>query len=344
MMAFLNRFSVKLSALFLVLLVAMGIAQVLITMRISERRQVEVDQLVNWNLARDMVTEIEPFLAPGDSLESVGSIIHYMMVLNPSIEIYVLDGRGEILAFFAEPGKDLSEDRVNLEPVRLFLSGDGDVPLFGEDPRHPGRQKHFSAAPLSLPDGSGGYLYIVLQSALYDTTGTGLRERYTVSALVRALLLSILCVGVVGIVMFALLATRLQRVVRTVKEFEGGNYEQRVKAKSTDEIGELGRAFNRMADTIAANLQKLKDTDSLRRELIANVSHDLRSPLTSIQGYVETLLMKLDDLSRDELNGYLQTILNDSSRLNDMVHELFGCRSWKRGRSSRTWNDFRLPS
>ena len=56
-----------------------------------------------------------------------------------------------------------------------------------------------------------------------------------------------------------------------------------------------------MADTLARNMEELKQTDLLRRELIANVSHDLRSPLASIQGYMETVLMKYDQL--DPRNG-----------------------------------------
>jgi signal transduction histidine kinase len=85
----------------------------------------------------------------------------------------------------------------------------------------------------------------------------------------------------------------------------------------------LARAYNRMADTIAANMERLRQTDSLRRELIANVSHDLRSPLTSIQGYIETLLMKQDSLKDDQIREYLQVILSDATKLNEMVHELF---------------------
>jgi signal transduction histidine kinase len=78
-----------------------------------------------------------------------------------------------------------------------------------------------------------------------------------------------------------------------------------------------------MADTIAANMEKLRQTDSLRRELIANVSHDLRSPLTSIQGYVETLLMKQDSLKVEQIREYLEVVLTEATRLNEMVHELF---------------------
>ena len=317
-----NRFSVKISSLFLVLLLLMGTAQVLITIRITERRQVEIDQLVNWDLARDMVAEIEPVLAAGSGGE-VGEVIHYMMVLNPAIEIYLLDSRGTILAFFAEPGKQVIADRVNLEPVRRFISGSAAVPIYGDDPRAPGERKHFSAAPLTLPDGSSGYLYIVLRSTLYDQAAGSLKDKYLASALVRALILSAVAVGVVGLVFFTLLTRRLQQVARSVRDFEQGKYDTRLAVTARDEIGELARAYNRMADTIAANLEKLKQTDSLRRELIANVSHDLRSPLTSIQGYVETLLMKQESLSGDRVREYLQVVLSDAVKLNEMVHELF---------------------
>jgi signal transduction histidine kinase len=141
--------------------------------------------------------------------------------------------------------------------------------------------------------------------------------------MVRALLLSAAAVGIVGLILFTLLTRRLQKVVRSVRAFEEGKYDTRLAVSAKDEVGELARAFNRMAETITANLEKLKRTDSLRRELIANVSHDLRSPLTSIQGYVETLLMKQDSLSNAQIREYLQVVLSDATKLNEMVHELF---------------------
>jgi signal transduction histidine kinase len=108
-----------------------------------------------------------------------------------------------------------------------------------------------------------------------------------------------------------------------VKEFENGRYDQRIHVTAQDEIGKLANTFNHMADTIAANMDNLKQTDKLRRELVANVSHDLRSPLASIQGYIETILMKRDTLAPEELQGYLETILTDAEQLNRLVDELF---------------------
>ncbi len=325
MRRFLTGFYARISLLFLVLLLAMGTVQVLLTIRIADLRQVEVDQLVNWDLARDMAAEIEPQLGSPADPGDIGSIIHYMMVLNPTVEIYLLDAQGRIRAFFAEPGKEVRAGRVALEPIREFLAPGARrrIPIYGEDPRQPGTRKHFSAAALTFGDGSPGYLYIVLRSSGYDMAASGLRERYLAAALTRGLVLAVVFVGVVGLALFALLTRRLQAVARSVRAFEGGDYARRVKVTGGDEIGDLGRAFNSMAGTITASMEKLRQTDRLRRELVANVSHDLRSPLTSIQGYVETLLMKQESLEGAQLRKYLKIILAEATRLNRLVHELF---------------------
>ena len=109
----------------------------------------------------------------------------------------------------------------------------------------------------------------------------------------------------------------------SVQRFEAGDYEQRVEVTSGDEIGQLGTAFNQMAGTIVANLAKLKKTDSLRRELIGNVSHDLRSPLASIQGYLETILMKGSELGAEKTRHFLNTIYSNVTMLSKLVEELF---------------------
>jgi signal transduction histidine kinase len=92
---------------------------------------------------------------------------------------------------------------------------------------------------------------------------------------------------------------------------------------SQDEPGRLGRTFKSMAEHIAAQVGMLKQVDALRRELLANVSHDLRTPIASLQGYLETLQMKADTLSAGERNQYLQIAMRHSERLGKLVAELF---------------------
>jgi signal transduction histidine kinase len=89
------------------------------------------------------------------------------------------------------------------------------------------------------------------------------------------------------------------------------------------ELKLLSHTFNEMADTILRNIDDLKQVDTLRRELIANVSHDLRSPLAIIHGYIETLLIKDEKLSPKERQHYLQIILNGSEKLKNLVSDLF---------------------
>ena len=82
-------------------------------------------------------------------------------------------------------------------------------------------------------------------------------------------------------------------------------------------------SFNQMADTIVGNMAELKRVDQLRRELIANVSHDLRSPLASIQGYLETIAIKDDALTASARKQYLDVALRNTQTLNTLVGELF---------------------
>jgi signal transduction histidine kinase len=323
MKAFFSNFYVKLSSLFLILLITMGAVQVFITVKITEKRQAEADQWVNRRLAAAMVTEIEPYVNQNNIDENIGAIIHYMMVLNPAIEIYILDRGGNILAFFSEPGKQIRQFSVDTEPIEKFLLGTESIPIFGDDPCNPSIRKHFSAARIDIGQEQTGYLYIVLRSSVYDQTMGTLKEKYFASALMRGLLLSLIFVGIIGLILFGFLTRRIQNVSRSVKEFENGRYDQRITVKARDEIGNLANTFNHMADTIAKNMDNLKQTDRLRRELIANVSHDLRSPLASIQGYIETILMKKETLPSEKLHGYLETILADAKQLNRLVEELF---------------------
>ncbi len=67
-----------------------------------------------------------------------------------------------------------------------------------------------------------------------------------------------------------------------------------------------------MADTIDEPSEEIEAMDSIRHDLAANVSHDLRTPLVSIHGYVETILMKSKTLTEEELHRYLTTVLQST--------------------------------
>ncbi len=313
----------KISAAFLVLLIVSGLVQTWVSVHSSMEFVNESDQKLNLNLAADLAKEFTPFLHDSIAYGDIMHTMHYMMVMNPRVEIYMLDGNGKILAFFAEPGKTVKKDYVNLAPIRKFLYGTHDMPIEGDDPRNLGRTKPFSAATIDIGEKIHGYLYVILGGEQYDSAAAMIKESYIIRTTAISLTVILLLTGVVGLILFAFLTKRFRAMTEVVKQFERGNFSQRVQIKSNDEIGQLAKSFNRMADTIAANMEELKRTDDLRRELVANVSHDLRSPLASMQGYLETILIKDETLQAGERRKYLQTIFENTKMLGTLVSELF---------------------
>lgn len=74
-----------------------------------------------------------------------------------------------------------------------------------------------------------------------------------------------------------------------------------------------------MSAAIERQIRDLKATDELRRELIANVSHDLRTPLAALRGYIETLLIKADALATGDLRAHLSVALRQTDQLGRLI-------------------------
>lgn len=313
----------KISAIFLVLLLLLGVVQIFISVNSSLNFVRESDQQLNRNLARDLAKEFASFLKDSLDYGGIEHTIHDLMVMNPRVEIYLLDEGGKILAFFADPKKKVKLEYVGLNPVKEFLDNRGTLPILGDDPRHEGRRKPFSVAPIQIGKNIDGFLYVILGGEQYDSASAMIKDSYIIRTTAVSLCVTFLFTGIVGLILFAFLTKRFNQMTEAVKKFERGEFDKRIELKSHDEIGQLARAFNQMADTIVANMKELQRTDRLRRELIANVSHDLRSPLASMQGYLETILMKEPDLSADERSKYLQTIFDNTVMLSKLVGELF---------------------
>ena len=318
-----SSFYARLAAIFLFLLISMGAIYIAISVRSSIEFVNDADQRMNVDLASSIAQEIKPFVKDSIDTAQMHKLLHYFMVMNPHIEIYLLDSSGTILAFFADQEKEIKREKVSLGPIREFLNTDRFVSIKGDDPRDRERQKPFSAASIRLKDDSPGYIYVILGSEQYDLASSGIRKQFLTSTIFKGLVVALIFTGILGLTLFFLMTKRLRRVTEVVTGFGDGNLSQRLEIGSKDDFGRLAGAFNQMADTIAKNIDELKHADDLRRELIANVSHDLRTPLAAIQGYLETILMKKDDISAAELQRYMEICLQNSRYLNQLVSELF---------------------
>ena len=115
----------------------------------------------------------------------------------------------------------------------------------------------------------------------------------------------------------------LRNIIEVFKDFQKGNYKARINEKSKGDLRILEDTFNEMANKINDNIEHMQSVDHFRKELIANVSHDLRTPLSVIKGYIETLIMKGDDLPEDDRNKFLKIAFMSSKDLSILIDQLF---------------------
>jgi signal transduction histidine kinase len=291
----------------------------------------EITQRLNASIAMYVTGEMQLIEDGAVNENALTLLAQRAMIINPTVEVYLLDTEGRILAH-PMPPESIQSDQVALEPVLELMGGETEMPLRGTDPRNTDRQKIFSAHPVMHNDVLQGYLYAILGGQKYDELADSVRGSYVQKLSLGALVAIVLTAFLVGLLVFGLLTRRLTSLTADVQRFTDSGFDpEQVEALAyqisgpgkQDEIGQLREAFSGMANKIREQFEGLKETDRLRRELVSNVSHDLRTPLASMHGYVETLLLKNDSLSEEERLRYLEITRKHSLRLGQLIGDLF---------------------
>jgi signal transduction histidine kinase len=312
----------KIAGVFTALLIILAATFTLIASKFSRTYYTAAHQQLYGNLAHHLATFTQPFKNGKPDTTVTHDIIHSTMVANPSVEVYLLDTTGRIVDYVV-PDTTVQIKRVNMATVRQWLATQDDVYPLGDNPKQPDEPSIFSVAPVYEHNHAVGYVYAVLSSqrqrdiltALSDDLYTRLSKYIFFAALLAAF--------VVGIVTFFLITDSICTIAGIVRRFKEGDYSARIEGYGKGNLGMLTSTFNDMADVIVSNIQKITATDKFRQELIANVSHDLRTPLSIMQGYVETLMMKKDALSHTDREKYLAVVHDGTKRLSLLVDQLF---------------------
>lgn len=316
----------RLVAVLLTLFLLLGTFLVVVTLYSTKRYEEEVVQRLNRSLAANLVGE-DVLLVDGEVNEkALQNVFKTLSVINPAIEVYLLDLEGNVVTHSAPPGK-VVRDRVSIEPIKEFLDSSVKLPIVGDDPRGSRQVKVFSVSPIMVEDRYEGYLYIVLASEAYDSVVKRLWGSHILRLSVFMIVGALVVVALVGVVLFTRLTRRLRALTGAMDDFRRGDFTRPVTIPEIpergDEIDRLIETFKGMSDRINQQVRALKQTDELRRELVANVSHDLRTPLASLTGYIETLQLKEGRLSDSEREEYLAIAGRQGERLGKLVEELF---------------------
>jgi signal transduction histidine kinase len=261
-------------------------------------------------------------------IQSSLSNIAYLVVL--SRDGHVLGSSDPSGAAFAPPERTewspLADAALSgsTDPSRLVSTRSGDGPVA------------VGAYPILDQNGEPAAVALVARSALAAANSSWdfwqallFFGAATLAVLLAASIFALISSSVVSYLLARRLVRRLERLGQAAEAFAGGDLTLRVDAGITDEVGQLSRRFNVMADRLAETLAELETEKQTvesalqaKRELVANVSHELRTPLASIRGHTESLLLRGDG-DRDQHRTYLNVIFRQSEQLSRLIDDLF---------------------
>ncbi len=322
MKAFSSLFA-KLSIGLAALLLLVGLLYVFLSGLAAQRYVEHLSQDLHRSLADNLVADKNLVQQGRLNQDALKETFRQYMVVNPSIEIYLLDLQGGLIAYSADPGK-VKREKVSLRPIFAFLDGSEQYPL-GDDPRSHDKKKPFSVTTVPSADQPEGYLYVVLRGEQFDEIEKMAHDNYFRRLSGWAVAASLLVGLLTGLAVFYWLTRRLRGLSQQMEHFEHTDTPPQalLNDHSGDEIDHINRTFKRMAQRIRLQLDQLEDKDIQRRQLVAQVSHDLRTPLASMLGYIESLELKHDRLSVEQQQSFLAIAHKQGKRLSRMIESLF---------------------
>lgn len=326
-----RRFSLsqRLTLLFILLLMLSAAVACVVQLYTSMQYGNAMVQRLSGGLAQQ-IAQREPILDAQGKVDRsrLKPLFDRLMTFNPSVELYVVSPDGELLADAAPPGH-IQRQRIAIAPLQNFLSGET-WPVYGDDPRSLDKQKVFSATPLRQDGQLRGYLYIILQGEEFNALAEMAWHKTLWSTAIWSLLLVAVFGLLAGLLVRYWVTQPVKRLTAEVSGLEQDSIsaikqlaDQPLENSTDDEVTLLRNTFIELARKITSQWDQLADSDRQRREFIANISHDLRTPLTSLLGYLETLSMKSATLTAEESQKYLATALRQGQKVRHLSQQLF---------------------
>ncbi|GEB76745.1 MULTISPECIES: sensor histidine kinase [Sporolactobacillus] len=242
------------------------------------------------------------------------------------VKVFWLNDEGRILTLPGEKQPNLSF--IRSRDTRRLLSGHS-VAFQNHDVH--GNRFYVVGKPIQIGKTTGSAIYIVSSMKKIDDSLQRLRNLLVLSGLGAFFL----ALGMI-LIMSKLLSRPLLRMQQMTDKMAKGNWDTRLQVGSRDEIGMLGHSIN----DLAASLQRYRDT---RRAFFSNISHELRTPVTYLQGYAKVLTDGLVD-SDKEKKQYLSIIYQESVRLEHLINDLFDLSKMEEGqiKLNMEWMDLKI--
>ncbi|NOH66607.1 sensor histidine kinase [Vibrio rotiferianus] len=282
----------------------------------KETIELRTKQSLHKELASHMRDDNPLMIGTDYNPKALKSIFHTLMLIGPDFEIYFLDSQGNITTHAAPEGAEIM-GKVDLNPIKQFLN-DHPFPILGEDPRNRGEHKVFSVAAIEELGSTVGYLYVVIGSTRHDAIANAQVDTPYI-ALAGLVLVSILgfALGAYVLVKRSLL-NPIERVTKQLQQ--QAEHDFRLQPDFTHQVPELvpiAHSYQMMAKHIQQQFLQLEYQSSHRRQSLLQLSHDLKTPLSSVLGYLETWR-----LQHPEPDPLIDVAFRNCEKLSTQLHSL----------------------
>ncbi|MEO6221566.1 MAG: HAMP domain-containing sensor histidine kinase [Ginsengibacter sp.] len=319
-----KRFSIfrRITIMVFALITILGVLFIAFTYYSTSHYHLASTQLLNKDVAAHIGKFASPFDRFGINKRKADSVFKNVMVLNPSTEVYFLDSAGNVMDFYG-PKKEIKLWKIPLEHIDKFILSKGEEYIRSPDPKDQSQDKIFSAAEVISKSKKLGYIYVILGSNEYRTVSEMLFSSHISNLAIKAFVFIILLSIALSLLYIQRVQKRFNRMVDVLDKFQNGDFSARFKIKDNDEFASISQAFNKMADLLTYNIDQLTKSEMERKDFIANISHDLLTPLSIARGYAETLVIKKDKISQEEIDNYVDMIQKKLLQVEHMVKQLF---------------------
>lgn len=212
----------------------------------------------------------------------------------------------------------MSEDLIKTSEHDRFAdkNGNSDAPKNAISYKN---QRYFVILnDFEMDDGSEGIHYFTFNYTEFEQTGFESVQRIMGFFFFVILMLILILLAIIT----KMIIKPLKRLEAGTKQIAEGNLEHALPVKSNDELGRLSQAFNTMQRELKASIDKQISYEENRKELISSISHDLKTPITSIKGYVEGILDGVAD-TKEKQDKYLEVIYSKANDMDRLIDDLF---------------------
>ena len=279
-------------------------------------------ELLNKDVAAHIARFTSPFEDTNINRQKADSVFYNAMVVSPSIEVYFLDTTGKVI-YFESPDSAIKLWQIPLGNIDKLIASKGEIYTTSPDPKDPQQNKIFSAAEVIHHEKKMGYIYVILGSKAYNNISELLFKSHAGTLALKAFCIIIILSFVISIYYIKRLQRRYNAVVGVLEQYRQGNFDARFIGNNNDEFTPVTTSFNSMAELLSHHIAQLKKAEQERKNFIANISHDLRTPLSIAGGYAETLINEGDKISSHQQKEYMQLVMSKLKQVENMVLQLF---------------------